>query len=161
MRADLDAFLEHLEHEVRASKNTLRAYRRDIEVFIDGVETRRKREAKIGDLSLREVRRHLAALHATGLDFVRNLGARQFTRSVVAQGGTLFADAIGDLNGDGRSDALLAFDDDVQVRAYLASGTGFLTDVAAELGFQPVLGEGTSSMVLNCFSISLMPSVSR
>ena len=65
MRAALEDFCVYLRDEMRASAHTQRAYRRDIEAFIEGVETRREREAEVDDLSLREVRRHLAKLHQT------------------------------------------------------------------------------------------------
>lgn len=63
MRDALDAFLDHLEHEVRASAHTIRAYRRDVEAFIESVEARRGREARISDLNMRQARAHLAELH--------------------------------------------------------------------------------------------------
>jgi tyrosine recombinase XerC len=63
MRAAVGEFIEHLEHEVRASKHTVSAYRRDLEGFVDAVEARRGRPARVEDLSVREVRRHLAELH--------------------------------------------------------------------------------------------------
>mgnify|MGYP002619820470 CR=1 FL=1 len=63
MRAEIGDFIEHLEHEVRASPNTVAAYRRDLQAFADAVEARRGRPARAKDLNLREVRSHLADLH--------------------------------------------------------------------------------------------------
>ena len=63
MRAVLDRFERHLETERRLSINTRVAYRRDIEAFIESIEARRGREAKVRDLGVREVRAHLAELH--------------------------------------------------------------------------------------------------
>ena len=63
MRAALQDFAVYLRDEMRASAHTQRAYLRDVNAFIDGVEDRRGRGAKVEDLSLREVRRHLAKLH--------------------------------------------------------------------------------------------------
>ncbi|MEM9462813.1 MAG: tyrosine recombinase XerC [Myxococcota bacterium] len=65
MREALERFVEHLEHEVRASPHTVRAYRRDIAQFLDAVESRTGRVPTPGDLGVREVRAHLAALHGT------------------------------------------------------------------------------------------------
>lgn len=64
MRAALERFLVHLETERRLSANTCTAYRRDIEDFIESLESRRKRPAKVTDLDLREVRAHLAERHS-------------------------------------------------------------------------------------------------
>ena len=77
MRRIVTEFLEHLEHEVRASPNTLRAYRKDLESFSESVERRRDREPSIEDLSVREVRAHLAELHG-------NYGARSVGRRLSA-----------------------------------------------------------------------------
>lgn len=63
MREEIAAFVEHLEHEVRASSNTIAAYRRDLRAFADAVETRRSRAPRPTDLNLREVRAYLAELH--------------------------------------------------------------------------------------------------
>lgn len=63
MREAICEFLEHLEHEVRASRHTVSAYRRDLEAFVDAVEARRGRPARVGDLGVREVRSYLAELH--------------------------------------------------------------------------------------------------
>lgn len=63
MREALASFLVHLDKERRLSPNTCRAYARDIEGFIDNVEARRDRPAKLRDLRLREVRAYLAELH--------------------------------------------------------------------------------------------------
>ena len=63
MREQLEQFVEHLRSEVRASPHTIRAYRRDVQAFVDGVAQRRGRDPRVGDLSLREVRAHLAELH--------------------------------------------------------------------------------------------------
>lgn len=57
--------MRYLETEIRASSHTLRAYRRDVEALADDVERRRGRPARLSDLSLREVRAHLAQLHGT------------------------------------------------------------------------------------------------
>jgi integrase/recombinase XerC len=65
VRDALDGFLRYLETEIRASKHTLRAYRRDVEAFADAVEQRRGRAPRVRDLNLREVRAHLAGLHDT------------------------------------------------------------------------------------------------
>lgn len=59
----LARFLIYLETERRLSPNTRRAYEGDIEGFIASVEARRARPAKITDLSIREVRAHLAERH--------------------------------------------------------------------------------------------------
>jgi site-specific recombinase XerD len=63
MREALERFLIHLESERRLSANTRVAYQRDIEDFIESLERRRKRPAKVTDLDLREVRAHLAERH--------------------------------------------------------------------------------------------------
>jgi integrase/recombinase XerC len=63
VRAALDDFAVYLRDEMRASAHTQRAYIRDVNAFMAGVEERRGREARVEDLSLREVRRHLAKLH--------------------------------------------------------------------------------------------------
>lgn len=63
MRAALERFLIHLESERRLSANTRIAYQRDIEDFIESLERRRKRPARVTDLDLREVRAHLAERH--------------------------------------------------------------------------------------------------
>jgi site-specific recombinase XerD len=63
VRAEIEDFLEHLEHEVRASGNTVAAYRRDLEAFAEAVEVRRGRPGRAADLNVREVRSHLAELH--------------------------------------------------------------------------------------------------
>jgi site-specific recombinase XerD len=63
MRAALDRFAIHLESERRLSPNTRKAYRRDIEDFIESIEARRKRPARVDDLDVREVRAHLAERH--------------------------------------------------------------------------------------------------
>ena len=65
MRPLLDRFLEHLETEVRASVHTIRAYRRDVEVFLDGLEEQLGRPAGPEDLTVRAIRGHLAQLHRT------------------------------------------------------------------------------------------------
>lgn len=60
----IEAFLAHLETEVRASPRTLRAYRSDLAGFCEAV--RRRKEGgppEVGDLSVREVRAFLAELH--------------------------------------------------------------------------------------------------
>lgn len=63
MRDALARFLVHLASERRLAKNTQRAYRRDIVAFIDAVEDRRGRAARVRDLNVREVRAHLSELH--------------------------------------------------------------------------------------------------
>lgn len=63
MRDALDRYLEHLEHEVRASKHTIRGYRRDLLTFIEGLEERLGRPATPRDLVLDQVRAHLAELY--------------------------------------------------------------------------------------------------
>jgi tyrosine recombinase XerC len=63
VRAEVGEFLEHLRHEVRASEHTVSAYRNDLEGFVDGLEARRGRPARVEDLTVREVRSHLADLH--------------------------------------------------------------------------------------------------
>lgn len=63
MREALERYLADLRDELRVSPHTLRAYSRDVGAFIEGLEERRKRESKVEDLNVREVRRHLAALH--------------------------------------------------------------------------------------------------
>lgn len=64
---DLDAaivdFEGYLRDEARVSPNTLRAYGRDLRAFAGGVQARRGRPGRLGDLNVREVRRHLATLH--------------------------------------------------------------------------------------------------
>ncbi len=63
MLAAIDAYLEHLRTEVRASPHTQRAYAGDLRAFAEAVEQRRDRPAELGDLGVREVRGHLADLH--------------------------------------------------------------------------------------------------
>jgi tyrosine recombinase XerC len=63
VRAAIEAFVEHLRSEVRASPHTIAAYKRDLEGFAEQVEERRGRAARPTDLNLREVRSHLASLH--------------------------------------------------------------------------------------------------
>ena len=76
MRAALALFVEHLETERRASPHTVRAYRRDVASFIEGVEARYGRPCVPSDLDVREVRRHLAILHEKRS---RNTVARQLS----------------------------------------------------------------------------------
>ncbi|WP_146158137.1 tyrosine recombinase XerC [Enhygromyxa salina] len=63
MRQAIESFMVYLETERRLSLNTQVAYRRDVEAFVDSVEARRARPAKLSDLGVREVRAHLAELH--------------------------------------------------------------------------------------------------
>ncbi|NVB42104.1 tyrosine recombinase XerC [Pseudenhygromyxa sp. WMMC2535] len=63
MREALARFLVHLDSERRLSANTQKAYARDVGAFLDAVEARRGRPARPRDLSVREVRAHLAELH--------------------------------------------------------------------------------------------------
>jgi integrase/recombinase XerC len=63
MRAAIEAFVQYLEEEVRASPNTVRAYRRDLIGFADEVQEHRGRAPRVSDLNLREVRHYLATLH--------------------------------------------------------------------------------------------------
>ena len=63
MREVVERFLVHLERERRLATHTLRAYRRDIEGFCACVEARRGRPPRLSDLSVRELRAHLAQLH--------------------------------------------------------------------------------------------------
>jgi integrase/recombinase XerC len=63
VRAAIASFVEHLRSEVRASPNTIAAYRRDLQGFADAVAQRRGREPRSSDLNVREVRAFLAALH--------------------------------------------------------------------------------------------------
>jgi integrase/recombinase XerC len=65
VRAASERFIEHLVSEVRASPHTVRAYQRDVKSFIEAVEARRGREARMTDMTAREVRSHLADLHGT------------------------------------------------------------------------------------------------
>ncbi|MCA9714569.1 MAG: tyrosine-type recombinase/integrase, partial [Myxococcales bacterium] len=83
MRDALARFLEHLEHEVRVSPHTLRAYAGDIEALLATIEARRGREPTPADFDQRELRAHLAALHtrraspssmARALSAVRSFG---------------------------------------------------------------------------------------
>ncbi|MEM9167494.1 MAG: tyrosine-type recombinase/integrase, partial [Planctomycetota bacterium] len=63
MREAIEAFVQYLEQEVRASANTIRAYRRDLTAFADEVQTVRGRPPQVKDLNVRQVRHHLAELH--------------------------------------------------------------------------------------------------
>jgi integrase/recombinase XerC len=63
VRAAIAAFLVQLETERRLSAHTVRAYGRDLDAFAASIAARRGREARTGDLNLREVRAHLAELH--------------------------------------------------------------------------------------------------
>jgi site-specific recombinase XerC len=74
VRSVVTDFLEHLEHEVRASPNTVRAYRKDLDSFLESVGGRRGREPTIEDLNVREVRAHLAEIH--GSYGARSIGRR-------------------------------------------------------------------------------------
>lgn len=74
MRQEATAFVEHLNAEVRASPNTVRAYVRDLTAFMDSVESRRGRAVRLEDLSVREVRTHLAEIH--GRYGARSIGRR-------------------------------------------------------------------------------------
>ena len=65
VRAALDAFLDHLRHEVRASPHTLRAYARDIEAFMDGLTSAPDDSLPLSALTSRNVRAHMASLHRT------------------------------------------------------------------------------------------------
>jgi integrase/recombinase XerC len=65
MEAARQRFVEHLRSEVRASPNTVLAYARDVAAFAASVEQRHGRPASPTDLNLREVRVHLAELHAS------------------------------------------------------------------------------------------------
>jgi site-specific recombinase XerC len=62
MRAAIERFLAHLKAR-RASPHTIRGYRGDLVTFVEAVERRHGRAAEIEDLSLEEVRRHLAGLY--------------------------------------------------------------------------------------------------
>jgi integrase/recombinase XerC len=92
MRAAIDAFIEHLETEVRASAHTIRAYRGDLGAFADEVEERRGRSPKPADLSVRDVRAHLGTLHgrvaastvARKLSALRSFGEFLRTRGILA-----------------------------------------------------------------------------
>ena len=87
MRDALDNFLDRLGRSSGASKHTLRGYRRDLEVFIDGIEARHERPATPADLQVQEVRLHLADLFdghapssmARALSAIRSFG--EFMRS--------------------------------------------------------------------------------
>ena len=82
MRDAIARYLDHLAREVRASKHTVRGYRRDLEVFVAGLEARLGRPPTPRDLTLDEVRAHLADLYgdlapsslARALAAVRGLG---------------------------------------------------------------------------------------
>lgn len=63
MRDAIEAFVEHLEHEVRASPRTIRAYAGDLRAFADGLESRRGRAPRVTDLNVREIRSYLGELH--------------------------------------------------------------------------------------------------
>lgn len=63
MRGAIAAFVKHLRSEVRASRNTIAAYRRDLIGFADAVQMRRGTDPRVSDLNLREVRSFLAELH--------------------------------------------------------------------------------------------------
>ncbi|MEE9385926.1 MAG: tyrosine recombinase XerC [Nannocystaceae bacterium] len=65
MRLALDAFLDHLRFEVRASPHSIRAYQRDIDQLITRLEASLGATPRVHDLSLRSVRSHLAQFHAT------------------------------------------------------------------------------------------------
>lgn len=62
MQAALARFVEHLVSEVRASKHTVAAYRRDVTAFIESVEAMTGRAAVPEDLEPGWVRAHLAEL---------------------------------------------------------------------------------------------------
>lgn len=63
MRDAIEAFVEHLEHEVRASPRTVRAYHSDLTAFADAVAARRDRAPRVRDLGVREIRAYLGELH--------------------------------------------------------------------------------------------------
>jgi site-specific recombinase XerC len=61
--AQREAFLQHLRDERRASPHTVRAYARDLDAFLAGVQERTGRPPQIADFGVREIRAHLAQLH--------------------------------------------------------------------------------------------------
>lgn len=63
MRAAAEAFVQHLTQERRLSAHTVRAYAHSVSTFADAVEARRARPPRPDDLSVLEVRAHLAELH--------------------------------------------------------------------------------------------------
>jgi integrase/recombinase XerC len=83
MTEPVAAFLRHLEVEKNASPHTLRAYRQDLKHFAARVE-------RVQDVTARDIRAWLAALHAEGLDaasLARKLAAvRSFYRFLVRRG---------------------------------------------------------------------------
>lgn len=91
MREAICEFLEHLEHEVRASPHTVAAYRRDLEAFTDAVEARRGRSSRVQDLNVREVRSHLAELHGVRAPatVARKLSALRTFGEYLRRGGVL------------------------------------------------------------------------
>lgn len=64
MRPAIAAFLLHLETERRLAGNTARAYAQDLDAFATSIESRRARPPRVTDINVREVRSHLAELHA-------------------------------------------------------------------------------------------------
>jgi len=62
VRDALDNFLDQLGRAAGRSQHTIRGYRRDLGVFVDGIEARHGRAAIPGDLQVQEVRIHLADL---------------------------------------------------------------------------------------------------
>jgi len=63
VEATIAAFCDHLEHEVRASPSTRRAYAGDVAAFAEDVALRRQRPARVSDLNVREIRAYLGRLH--------------------------------------------------------------------------------------------------
>ena len=85
-----DAFLEFLELNRNASRNTLRAYRNDLAQFATFVAARLERNPKPTDIDHRLIRAFLAALYEKGLSratSARRLAAiRSFTRYLRREG---------------------------------------------------------------------------
>ncbi len=63
LNAAAAAFLEHLEHEARASVHTRRAYAGDLRAFAADVAELKGRDATVADLDLRTIRLWLARHH--------------------------------------------------------------------------------------------------
>ena len=122
MKAEIDAFLRHLERERNASPHTVRAYATDLGQFAEHLRRELGREASPGDADPLAIRGFLAELHRRGLSkssSARRLaGLRTFFRYLCREG-RLEANPARLLATPRREKRIPAVLDEAQVRALL------------------------------------------